>query len=212
MLTEPAQELPCVDETKAATQGSSPQWRRAALAVTAASQSTTAARSSLCTIVTIVVTTTVTWTAPTRGPSEAAEGALWALKWTPRANATSSQNSEHDSRRAIAVRSQWCRRRRAKPIFTVASLPKKSGHTPRPPESGRASCPPPMCDPSPACVSSALSGPPPGVVRPVPQPLASAPHSRPPLGRGRDPPPSGVAPPPGASPPPPHLSESDRGR
>ena len=59
------------------------------------------------------VTTTATWMAPTGGRQQAPEGALRALKWTLTATQDESQKSEHDILRAMAVRSQWTRRRRA---------------------------------------------------------------------------------------------------
>ena len=101
MPTESALEQPRVDATNQAVCGSSPRWRRAALSVGAACQSTTAARNSLAANMIIAVATTVTWTAPTGGRSEAPEGALRALKWTPRATPIDSQKSKHDSARAI---------------------------------------------------------------------------------------------------------------
>ena len=120
MPTESAQEQPSVDATNRAACGSSPRWRRTALSLAAACQSTTAARNSLVAIMIIAVATTVTWTAPTGGRPEAPEGAPRALKWTPRATPIESQNSEHAMTCALAVRSQWDRPRRLVQIFVLS--------------------------------------------------------------------------------------------
>ena len=118
--TKSAEEQPRIDATNRAACGSLPRWQRAALSLTAACQSTTAARNSLVAIMIAAIATPVTWTAPKGGRSEAPVSALRALKWSLTATQDESQNSKHDILRAMAVRSQWRRQRRTTRIFVLS--------------------------------------------------------------------------------------------